>query len=94
MFDNLYVMRYFRCTNLCLLVRGTDFELNRAAERGFTAEQVQRLHDAFDAANALLDSECAYLEENMHYQITPVRNLVTAQAVCGLLTAEYASSHS
>lgn len=94
MFDNLYVMRYFRCTNLCLLVRGIDFELNRAAERGFTEEQVQRLHDAFDAANALLDSECAYLEENMHYQITPVRNLVTAQAVCGLLTAEYVSSHS
>ncbi len=30
----------------------------------------------------------------MHYQITPVRNLVTAQAVCGLLTAEYVSSHS
>ena len=43
MFDNLYVMRYFRCTNLCLLVRGIDFELNRAAERGFTAEQVRQM---------------------------------------------------
>jgi hypothetical protein len=30
----------------------------------------------------------------MHYQITPVRNLVTAQAGCGLLAAEYVSSHS
>lgn len=93
-FDNLYVMRYFRCTNLCLLVRAIDFELERAEKRGFTPEQVAILKKAHEEALATLDAECAYLEENMHYQITPVRNLVTAQAGCGLLAAEYVSSHS
>ena len=93
-FDNLYVMRYFRCTNLCLLVRAIDFELERAEKRGFTPEQVATLKKAHEEALATLDAECAYLEENMHYQITPVRNLVTAQAGCGLLAAEYVSSHS
>ena len=61
---------------------------------GFTPEQVATLKKAHEDALATLDAECAYLEENMHYQITPVRNLVTAQAGCGLLAAEYVSSHS
>lgn len=94
MFDNLYVMRYFRCTNLCLLMRGIAFEIERAGQRGFTPDEVERLKKSLAEVEALLDSECAYLEENMHYQITPVRNLVTVQVVCGLLTAEYVSSHS
>ena len=52
-FDNLYVMRYFRCTNLCLLVRAIDFELERAEKRGFTPEQVATLKKAHEVGGGL-----------------------------------------
>ena len=92
-FDNLHVVRYFRTVNLCLLFRAIAFEMDRAAERGFTPAEVERLQNAHAEALAELDFQCAYMEENFNYQITPVKNLVTVQTVCGLLAAEYVSSH-
>lgn len=92
--DNLYISRYFRCVNLCLLLRSIQFELQRAEARGFTQEEVERLNKALAETNATLDEQCAWLEENMDYQITPVKNLVTVQVTCGLLTAQYVSSHA
>lgn len=92
-FDNLYVVRYFRCVNLCLLYRAIAFEIDRAEERGFTAEELELLKQAHAEALSVLDAQCEFLETNLDYQITPVKNLVTVQAVCGLLAAEYVSSH-
>jgi len=90
-FDNLLVSRFFQATGTSLLVRSCEKELARSGERGFTEEEVSRLRRALERSEAYLAQECDYLEQNMDYQVTPIRKLVTVQAECGLLTAQYVS---
>jgi hypothetical protein len=90
-FDNLLVSRFFQATGTSLLLRACEFELERSGERGFTGEETDLLHRTLEQCERYLRQECDYLEENMDYQVTPIRKLVTVQAECGLLTAQYVS---
>lgn len=87
LFDNLLVMRFFQATITSLLVRACEQEVRRTAPGG-TLEQ---LKEAQDFAEAYLRKECAYLEEHMDYHAIPIKQLVTVQAKCGLLAAQYIS---
>lgn len=90
-FDNLLVSRFFQATGTSLLLRACEFELERSGERGFTGEETDLLRRTLEQCERYLRQECDYLEENMDYQVTPIRKLVTVQAECGLLTAQYVS---
>lgn len=90
-FDNLFVSRFFQATGTTLLLRACEQELGRKDERGFTDEQVAQLEQTLAQCEAYLKAECDYLEENITYQVPPIRKLVTVQAECGLLTAQYVS---
>lgn len=90
-FDNLLVSRFFQATGTSLLLRACEQELGRSRERGFTPGEEELLRRALEQCETYLARECDYLEQNMDYQVTPIRKLVTVQAECGLLTAQYIS---
>lgn len=92
-FDNLLVSRFFQATGTSLLLRACEQELTRARERGFSEDDTALLRKALEQCEAYLSQECDYLERNMDYQVTPIRKLVTVQAECGLLTAQYVSKN-
>ena len=68
-------------------MRACEQEVRRTAPGG-TLEQ---LKEAQAFAEAYLRKECAYLEEHMDYHAIPIKQLVTVQAKCGLLAAQYIS---
>lgn len=88
-FDNLLVSRFFQATGTALLLRACEMELGRGGQRDFTPQQLHALETALAGCEAYLKGECDYLEEHMDYQVTPIWKLVTVQAECGLLTAQY-----
>lgn len=86
-FDNLYVARFFQATVTTLLLRACEKE---AARTENTADKAL-LTEVWQWAEDYLRDECGWLEENMNYHAIPVQKLVTVQASCGLLTAQYIS---
>ena len=86
-FDNLYVARFFQATVTTLLLRACEKE----AARTENAADKALLTEVWQWAEDYLRDECGWLEENMNYHAIPVQKLVTVQASCGLLTAQYIS---
>lgn len=86
-FDNLYVARFFQATATTLLLRACEKE----AARTENAADKALLTEVWQWAEDYLRDECGWLEENMNYHAIPVQKLVTVQASCGLLTAQYIS---
>ena len=86
-FDNLYVARFFQATVTTLLLRACEKE----AARTENAADKALLTEVWQWAEDYLRDECGWLEENMNYPAIPVQKLVTVQASCGLLTAQYIS---
>ena len=93
-FDSLQLRKFFAGRTITLLVRACESELARMdavgeqnAEKRATLEQVR------DTAAARRDALCEQLEQEIDYQVIPIKKLVTIQLACGLLEADYVRHH-
>ncbi len=83
-FDNLYGVRIFECLNLGLAVRACDYELSKEK-----CENKSTLLDARAKFDAELVRMCDWLEQNVNYEIIPIRRLVSVQTESALIVAKY-----
>lgn len=92
-FDNLLISRFYKSLSLGLLVRAAEFELNQMQQAGETDAVKQRtLAQAMRSAEEELKSLTNYLEENIHYEVVPIRKLVRIQLESGLIAADYVAA--
>lgn len=89
-FDNLLVTKFYKMLSLGLLVRANEIELEKMKENNEdNKEKEQALEKAFNKALIKLEELSKYLEENMDYEVIPIKKLISIQLECGLLMAEY-----
>ena len=80
-FDNLYVDRFYRSLSMGMVVRGLDLQLAITPD-----PELQRARD--DAAGQF-EALAAQLEKEMHYEVIPIRKLVSVQLGAALYMADY-----
>lgn len=87
-FENLYGAGFYRTLNFAILRRTCIYELENAKDLDDTERRT--LERCRDEAEALLEENLRYLEENLNYQAVPIQKLVRIQMASGLLYAKYA----
>lgn len=88
--DNQLVSKFYKLLSYGMLIRANESELEAMREKGEeNPEKEQALKKAFDIALQEHQKLADYLEEQIHYQVVPIRKLVSIQLECGLLMAEY-----
>jgi hypothetical protein len=93
-FDNLLVTKFYHTLVFGLLRRANESELARMKAAGEAdAEKQGALERAAARAGEALEEMLGYLEENLHYRVVPIKNLVGIQLESGLLVAEYLKEH-
>jgi hypothetical protein len=89
-FDNLLISRFYKMLSFGLLVRANEYELQKMKETGLEDTQRQgAFTHALEISEAELKALCAYLEEQIHYEVVPIQKLVRIQLESGLITADY-----
>lgn len=93
-FDNLLVAKFYRATSAGMLVRAHEFELEQMEQYGEQNEAKKAcLAEALAKAKVLFDELVGSLENEMNYDVIPIKTLVSIQLECGLMVAEYLKSH-
>lgn len=89
-FDNLLVTKFYKMLSLGLLVRANEVELEKMEKnKEDNPEKKRVLQKAYDQALSKLKELSEYLEENIDYEVVPIKKLISIQLECGLLMAEY-----
>ena len=93
-FDNLSVSRFYGLLTIGMAARANEWEL-AAAEPGDprAAEKREKLTAGLEAARKLHAEQAAQLEDELDYEVIPIRKLVRIQLECGLKVAEYLRDH-
>ncbi len=92
-FDNLLVSKFYKAIVYAMLLRANESELalmdeqeeNDPKKREALEKGVEKSMEGFRKITS-------FLEENMNYQVVPIRNLVGVQLECGLIVADYLQS--
>jgi len=87
--DLLYVSKFYKLLNYGMLVRAIENEL--AAMQGqepVEGRARETLLHALDKAQAAFQRVSGYLEENLHYSMVPIKNMIAVQLESGLLVLE------
>ncbi len=89
-FDNLHVSRFYSSLSHGMLIRANEFELDAMEKTGEQNEDkksalIKARDIAIEAHKKLTD----ILEEQIDYQVVPIKKLVSIQLECGLLMAKY-----
>lgn len=93
-FDNLCASKFYKYLSYGQLIRANESELQKMDETGeHNPEKRAALQKAFDIAVQAHKEMTEELENEIHYQVVPIRKLVYIQLACGLLTAEYLKEH-
>ena len=89
-FDNLVIKKFYKMLSCGMLVRLAETELenmDKAAENNLEKRKV--LEEAFKSSEKELKLLSNKLEEELNYEVVPIRKLVNIQLECGLLVADY-----
>lgn len=93
-FDNLLVSKFYKALSYGMLIRANEYELQKMEEAGEIApEKEKALKNAAGIAEKAHRELADYLEENINYQVVPIKKLVSIQLECGIIMAEYLKSH-
>lgn len=93
-FDNILVTKFYKLLSYGMLVRANESELQAMDERGEQDDEKRAaLQKGFDLAVPAHAKLAAELEEAFHYQVVPIKKLVTIQLSCGLMMADYVREH-
>lgn len=88
--DNLYLNRYYEWLIGGLLRRACLYELDRNPD-----EQCRRvLTEVAAEVEAELERRIAYVEEHIHYQVVPIKKLVSVQLESALVAADHVNGRS
>ena len=94
-FDNLLMSRFYKSLSYGMLIRANEYELEAMERSGeVNAEKEAALKKARDIAIAHHKELTDQLEEEIHYEVVPIRKLVSIQLECGLLVSKYVHEHN
>ena len=93
-FDNLCASKFYKYLSYGQLLRANETELEKMDKTGEqNPEKRAALQKAFDIMVKAHKDMTDELENEINYQVVPIRKLVYIQLACGLLTAEYLKEH-
>ena len=87
--DMLYISKFYKLLTYGMLVRANELALSELdkKEDPDTKARETLLH-ALDAAKAAFQRVADYLEENLHYSMVPIKNMIAVQLESGLIVLE------
>jgi hypothetical protein len=89
-FDNLLVSKFYKMLSYGLLVRANESELIKMKERNEeNPEKEKALEEGFNIALKRLEELSKKLEQEINYEVVPIKKLISIQLECGLLVADY-----
>lgn len=89
-FDNLLITKFYKMLSYGLLVRANESELQKMKENGENNyEKQSALKDAFNTSLNRLKELSEKLEKEIHYEVVPIKKLISIQLECGMLVADY-----
>ena len=89
-FDNLLMSRFYKSLSYGMLIRANEYELEAMEKAGeVNPEKKAALEKARDIAIVHHKELTDQLEKEIHYQVVPIRKLVSIQLECGLLVSKY-----
>ena len=78
-----------------MLIRVNEYELDEMARTGeVDPEKKAALERARDIAIVRHKELTDVLEQEIHYEVVPIRKLVSIQLECGLLVSKYIHDHN
>lgn len=93
-FDNLLISRFYKSLSYGMLIRANEYELDEMARTGEdNPEKKAALEHARDIAIVHHKELTDVLEQEIHYEVVPIRKLVSIQLECGLLISKYIQDH-
>lgn len=93
-FDNLLMSRFYKSLSYGMLIRANEYELEAMEETGeHDPQKKAALEKARDIAIAYHKALTDQLEKEIHYEVIPIRKLVSIQLECGLLVGRYLHDH-
>lgn len=84
-FDNLELPKFFSLFMWTLTIRACEHEL----EKERTPEEKALLQKVHDACEAEFASRGETVERDIHYEVTPIKKLVSIQLESGMIVADY-----
>ena len=91
-FDSLLLRRYYKLLCFGMLIRVNENALAEMENSGEeNDEKKAALEKAMAAAVTEFDARVSYLEEQISYQVIPIRKLVSIQLESGMLIADFLS---
>lgn len=89
-FDNLLMSRFYKSLSYGMLIRANEYELEAMDLAGEeNAAKRSALEKARDIAIVHHKELTDQLERDIHYEVVPIRKLVSIQLECGLLVSKY-----
>lgn len=94
-FDNLLMSRFYKSLSYGMLIRVNEYELAEMERTGEVNEAKRAaLEKARDIAIVHHKELTDQLERDIHYEVVPIRKLVSIQLECGLLVSKYLHEHN
>ncbi len=88
-FDNLLVSKFYKAIVYAMLLRANESELALMLKKGEDdLKKREALEKGVEKSMEGFKNITSLLEENMNYQVVPIRNLVGVQLECGLIVAD------
>jgi hypothetical protein len=89
-FDNLLIRKFYKLLSFGMLMRMNESELLDMEKKCETNDtKTDTLKKAMAEAEKEFDKLALYVEENINYQVVPIKKLVSIQLECGVLMADY-----
>lgn len=93
-FDNLLMSRFYKSLSYGMLIRANEYELEAMEKAGeVNPEKKAALEKARDIAIVHHKELTDLLEQEIDYEVVPIRKLVSIQLECGLLVGQYLHDH-
>ena len=84
-FDNLDLPKFFALFFWTLTIRACEHEM----EKDHTAEELALLKEIHAQCEAEFDKRATQVESDIHYEVTPIKKLVSIQLESGMIVADY-----
>lgn len=93
-FDNLLITKFYKMLSLGMLVRLMESELEEMKnDSENNIEKKNVLEESMVEAERELKKLSDYLEKEIHYDVVPIKKLVSIQLECGLIVADYLNNN-